>query len=434
MGTLESDGSKFDSSRDRASPFQFTLGKKEVISGWDLGVASMNKGELAKFTLKSDFAYGDSGSPPKIPGGATLVFEVELLDFKGQDLTKDKTGGVTRRIIEKGEGLDHPNEEGTVEIEYSLTVAGQDGKVVENKTLEFCLGEGGEIGLPPGLELALEKMNKQEKAELTILPEYGFKSAGRPDLGIPPNATLVYTIHLKSFERAKECWQLDGEQKLQQALMFKEKGTKFFASGKFDLAIKKYDKVLEFIEHEITLKDEKEEQRKNLLQAGRLNLALCYNKKKDYLKAKSFCDKVIEENQNVAKAYYRRGEALLELCEPLEAKKDFEKVIELEADNKAAKNKVALCKHKIKEYKAAEKKTYCNMFDKFAQIDAKREEMAKKNQKPLEINEWENKANGGHIPDAENLTVSGDVKMNIDLNKEMNEVDQAKKENDQLNL
>lgn len=48
----------------------------EVIKAWDLGVATMKKGELAKLTCKSEYAYGESGSPPKIPPKATLVFEV----------------------------------------------------------------------------------------------------------------------------------------------------------------------------------------------------------------------------------------------------------------------------------------------------------------------------------------------------------------------
>ncbi|CAE8602081.1 unnamed protein product [Polarella glacialis] len=85
VGTLESDGSQFDSSRDRGPPFVFTLGKGEVIKGWDLGVATMQKGELAKFTLAPEFAYGDAGSPPKIPEKATLVFEVELLSLASKE-------------------------------------------------------------------------------------------------------------------------------------------------------------------------------------------------------------------------------------------------------------------------------------------------------------------------------------------------------------
>lgn len=50
-----------------------------MIKGWDLGVASMKKGEKCILTCRADYAYGDSGSPPKIPGGATLNFEVHII-------------------------------------------------------------------------------------------------------------------------------------------------------------------------------------------------------------------------------------------------------------------------------------------------------------------------------------------------------------------
>merc|ERR1711871_1316430 len=80
VGTLE-DGTKFDSSRDRGDPFKFTIGKGQVIRGWDQGFATMKKGEKAVLTIRSEYGYGENGSPPKIPGGATLKFEVELLSF-----------------------------------------------------------------------------------------------------------------------------------------------------------------------------------------------------------------------------------------------------------------------------------------------------------------------------------------------------------------
>ena len=140
VGTLE-DGTKFDSSRDRGQYFKFDLGKGQVIKGWDVGVASMAKGETAVFTIRSDYGYGDTGSPPKIPGGATLVFEVELFEFGGEDVTKAQDGGVVKRVLEKGEGLDHPNDGAMVEV----TVKGKlNGKVFDERSTKFTIGEGPE--------------------------------------------------------------------------------------------------------------------------------------------------------------------------------------------------------------------------------------------------------------------------------------------------
>jgi len=82
VGTLQADGSKFDSSRDRDDLFEFNLGRGNVIKAWDLGVATMKKGEKCVLICREDYAYGKSGSPPKIPGGATLLFEVELFDWE----------------------------------------------------------------------------------------------------------------------------------------------------------------------------------------------------------------------------------------------------------------------------------------------------------------------------------------------------------------
>jgi FKBP-type peptidyl-prolyl cis-trans isomerase len=76
------DGTKFDSSRDRDQPFSFPIGAGQVIPGWDEGVAGMKIGGRRKLVIPSNLGYGDMGSPPVIPPGATLVFDVELLDLK----------------------------------------------------------------------------------------------------------------------------------------------------------------------------------------------------------------------------------------------------------------------------------------------------------------------------------------------------------------
>jgi len=81
-GTLE-DGSIFDSSlKPGRTPFTFTLGAGSVIKGWDLGVKGMKVGGKRKLTIPSDLGYGDNGAGNVIPPGATLIFEVELLEVE----------------------------------------------------------------------------------------------------------------------------------------------------------------------------------------------------------------------------------------------------------------------------------------------------------------------------------------------------------------
>lgn len=78
----EAKGRKFDSSVDRGMPFEFPVGARRVIQGWDEGVASMQIGGKRLLLIPSELAYGPRGAGGVIPPNATLLFEVDLLDVK----------------------------------------------------------------------------------------------------------------------------------------------------------------------------------------------------------------------------------------------------------------------------------------------------------------------------------------------------------------
>lgn len=372
-------GKKFDSSHDRNEPFVFNLGKGQVIKAWDIGVATMKKGEMCHLLCKPEYAYGSAGSVPKIPSNATLFFEIELLDFKGEDLFED--GGIIRRIRRKGEGYSNPNEGATVEIHLEGHCG---GKMFDCRDVIFIVGEGEDHDIPIGIDRALEKMQREEQCILYLGPRYGFGEAGKPKFGIEPNVELMYEVTLKSFEKAKESWEMDTKEKLEQAAIVKEKGTVYFKGGKYLQAVIQYGKIVSWLEMEYGLSEKESKASESFLLAAFLNLAMCYLKLREYTKAVECCDKALGLDSANEKGLYRRGEAQLLMNEFESAKGDFEKVLEVNPQNKAARLQISVCQKRAKEHNDRDRRIYANMFKKFAEQDAKGEASKAVGKKTLE--------------------------------------------------
>ncbi|KAL2530149.1 Peptidyl-prolyl cis-trans isomerase FKBP62 [Forsythia ovata] len=202
VGTLL-DGTQFDSSRDRGTPFKFKLGQGQVIKGWDEGIKTMKKGEKALFTIPPELAYGESGSPPTIPSNATLQFEVELLSWISvKDICKD--GGIFKKILKEGEGWQNPKDLDEVHVKYEARL--EDGTLVSKSDgVEFTVEDGY---FCPALSKAVKTMKKGEKVFLTVKPQYGFGEKGRGATGdecdVPPNATLHINLELVSWKTVSE--------------------------------------------------------------------------------------------------------------------------------------------------------------------------------------------------------------------------------------
>lgn len=117
------------------------------------------------------------------------------------------------------------------------------------------------------------------------------------------------------------------------------------------------------------LEGEREELRQTLLIAAYLNQAQCHLKLNEFAAAKRNADEAISMDGKNPKAFYRRGMANLGIKEAGEAKDDFNKVLEIEPENKAARQQLVICDRLIQQHKEREKQVYARMFERFAKLD-----------------------------------------------------------------
>ncbi|MBT3647081.1 MAG: FKBP-type peptidyl-prolyl cis-trans isomerase [Flavobacteriales bacterium] len=205
-GTLE-DGTPFDNSYDRGQPYTFPIGKRQVIQGWDEGIAQLSTGAKAKLTVPSELAYGEAGRPG-IPPNSTLIFEVELVEIKqapvaithepwpldGVELQQTNSG-LKYYIVEEGTG---PQAQAgkIVKVHYYgyLKANGNkfDGSFERGEPIEFPLGQGMVI---PGWEEGLALLKEGTKAVLVIPSYLAYGDEGRPPV-IPPQSDLVFDVEL----------------------------------------------------------------------------------------------------------------------------------------------------------------------------------------------------------------------------------------------
>lgn len=201
-GTLL-DERKFDSSRDRDQPFEFVVGMKQVIQGWDDGFAMLRGGDKAILTIPPELGYGDT-KMPGIPPGSWLVFDVEVLevikDFapkqfsvKGLEMKTSATG-LSYTIVEQGSGS-KPQKGKSVEVHYTGFLENGDifdSSVLRGQPISFRLGAGMVI---PGWDEGIAYLNAGGKALLSIPYELAYGETGRPPM-IPPKARLIFNVEL----------------------------------------------------------------------------------------------------------------------------------------------------------------------------------------------------------------------------------------------
>jgi FK506-binding protein 4/5 len=204
-----------------------------------------------------------------------------LFDFHGEDISENKDKSIIKRTIKAGEGYASPNDGSRVVI--NLKGTDSDGRVFdERKNLEFELGEGASCNILESIEYALTKLKKEEICRLQIKSNEAWGTNGNKLFNIPENADVTYEIELKEFEKAKESWQLNGKEKLEQSELLKNKGSDLFKEGKYQSALKKYKKIIDFLQNETYDLAEETATSNKIQLAANLNIAACYLKLKEF--------------------------------------------------------------------------------------------------------------------------------------------------------
>ena len=190
-------GKVFDSSVERGEPATFPL--ESLIKGWQLGIPGMKAGGTRRLLIPSEIGYGDRGAPPDIPGGATLVFEIEMVRVwtappKDAKEWKDVAGAEGLKAWDVKEGKGEPCKPGaTVTIHYT-------GWTTDGKIFDTSHKNGSPATFPlnrliQGWQLGVPGMKPGGVRRLLIPGPLAYGEKGRPP-AIPPNATLIFEMEL----------------------------------------------------------------------------------------------------------------------------------------------------------------------------------------------------------------------------------------------
>jgi len=380
VGTLL-DGTKFDSSRDRGEPFVFKLGEHQVIKGWDIGVATMHKGEKSILTCKPEYAYG-SQAQGKIPANSTLQFEVELLNWvEEMDVSSKKDGSVMKKITKQGEGYDTPSEGSTVTVDYCL----KDGETVieEKKDAQFILGD--EV-VPVLVDELIGSMKKHEEVRAFL--------KGCPEKGIAADHQVICTATLKEFVKPKASYELKADELIPAAEACRQEGNKFYTEKRVTVAEKRYKRALGFLEAEYSMNAEQKAAAKKAQIPCHLNIAACEMYLKNYRAAIEACDKALKIEANNEKARLRKAKALRMMGESEDAKVLLECLLDDSPDNAEAKKELAAVKKAMHDDDVKRSAKFQNMFSRLhameeedAKAKAAAEEEEKKQQEEAKAKE-----------------------------------------------
>ncbi|WAR02281.1 FKBP5-like protein [Mya arenaria] len=364
----------FDSSEKDGELFEYDCLRGKVIRGFELAVLSMRPGERSLIYLSADWGFGKSGAPPKVPENSSVIFDTEIISVESH-------------------------------------IRGEcDGRVFMDKDINFFMGEGSseEHGIPPFIEPYLDHWKNGEEARIYFAAKHAYGPKGCTKYGIGPNKDLMFWINIKKYKRVEEYWELTYKEKMDRSDEYKTKGNKYFKNGEYELASKFYEETLDFVKHDLCMEGEEEKRRRNLLLVGNLNLAQAYLRMEKNREARDCCDEALTFDEHNVKAYFRRGLANFASMEYETAKKDFQKVLEIDPHNKQARNQIDKCTKTMNETIQSERELERRMMSGIGK-QSDDDDGSLYSSGMDEIESWDNNMAQSMIPLEEEQAAFGDI-------------------------
>lgn len=361
-------------------------------------IKTMRMGEKVNLIVQPQYAFidgdKDSGNGvPSIPPSSILSIDLELVSFKPViNVTGDL--GVLKKILKEGEGTLTANEGAAVTIRYTAKL--EDGTLLEKRgfdgeELKFITDEEQVV---TGLDQAVTTMKKGEHAIVTVKPDYGFGNTEvKRDLAmVPPCSTIIFEVEMLEFTKEKDPGEMNKHERIQVAQRKKEEGNLLFKDGKYQRAVKKYEKAIDCINEDEPFEDDDQKIVKSLRVSCWLNGAAACLKWNYFQEAINQCSKVLEVESYNVKALYRRAQAFMEKADLHLAELDIKKALEIDPQNREVKLIQKTLKQLQAESNKRDAKLYTTMF---ARLSNENSSAAKRSK--VEETESNNEENVGEI-------------------------------------
>ncbi|XP_068656764.1 70 kDa peptidyl-prolyl isomerase-like isoform X2 [Aristolochia californica] len=373
--------------RSPVEGFEFYIKDGHLCPALPKVLKTMTRGEKAAVTVQPQYAFGEQGMDTNnefssVPSSATLYIDIELVSFKPViDVTGDSK--ILKKILNEGEGIRHPNEGSTVSVRYTGLL--DDGTIFEKKGFEdgapfqFVIDEEQVVA---ALDKAAATMKKGEKSVVTVKPELGFgnKEVKQELAVIPASSTVIYEVEMVDFTKEKEPFEMDSLERVEAAEKKKEEGNKFFKSGNYWQAAKRYVKAADYVSEDKDYGDEVQKQAKSLRVSCWLNHAACSLKLNDFPEVVKLCSKVLDVESHNIKALFRRAQAFMELSDLNLTELDIKKALEVDPDNREVKSLLKMLKQRKVESNKKDAKLYSNMFSQMKETEMESKVMSFYNQ------------------------------------------------------